>query len=225
MNQLLTTRRLLIGVIVLAVAGAAAFGTYTAVHTQQQNAASVNGINLAQGNVDGLATVAARVRSHYSNYNPTLADIARREIDYQEALKLGDACSIADAQKQIADTISQAQATNTVDALLIAVEDSGLAPSGYHLTPVGQRTPDTNTVISSYAADPNVQQLVQHLCAIGRMVATVQAGARTPAVAQSGSHSNDAVATFRAGLYAHSTVIAASGSPIDVRVPAATPTP
>lgn len=211
------TVRAAVLVVVILIAIGAGFATYSVTHTQQQNAATVNGINLPQGKVDSLATIAARVHQNGGKFTPNLVAIAQDEIEYQKAVQLGAGCSTAEAAAQL-----KSQDATTVahlpDTLLTAIEDSGDATVGYHLTPEAERTPDTASVIAAYEADPAIIGVVQKLCSVARMEATIEAGA-TPGP----DGRPHAVETFRAGLYAHSTVIAADGSPIDVRL--ATPTP
>lgn len=214
-----STVRAAVLVVVVLVAVGAGFATYSVTHTQQQNAATVNGINLSQGKVDSLATVAARVHQNGGKFTPNLVSIAQDEIEYQKAVQLGDGCSPADATAQL-KAQDATTAAHLPDTLFTAIEDSGDAPAGYHLTPEAARTPDNASVVAAYEADPVIIGVVQKLCSIARMEAAIDAGA-TPGP----DGRPHAVQTFRADLYAHSTVIAADGSAIDVRIPTATATP
>ena len=213
--------RIFAAAAVLLGAAGAGITTYAVTHTQQENAGTANGIAISQADVDAGATIIARVRTHSPNaaQTDTLLQAARETIDYREAVRRGLDCTTAEAQAQLRSLDATAVAANP-DSVLLAVEDSGQAPPGYHLTPAAQRTPDTATVLQQYEQDPGILAGMRRFCAVSRMIATVVAE-RSNDVSQGA----DAEATFRADLYGHATVIAANGTAIDVREPSATPTP
>ena len=213
-----------IGIAVTAAIAAGIFFAARAV-TQQENAGQVNGVTISTAQLADAETVTARVRGHDPSYSLDVAGIARQQVDYAEAQRRGFACTTSEAQQQLAATVQTAQKNGQVDGLLQVIEDSGLAPAGYHLTPEAGRTPDTQSVIDAYSSDPDVVSGMQPLCAVGKLMTSVEATAQPPAGTQVSGQPPNAVATFRASIYARATVIGADGKAIDIRYPTRTPTP
>jgi len=211
--------------IAIALSFVAAAVTYGIVQTQDEDAATVNGAAISVASVNGLATIEARAQRANPAYHPDIVAIAREAVDYQEATRRGLGCSIKEARDELAYNVDGARQGGQVTGVLIAAENSGDAPAGYHLTPEAERTPGTEAIVSAYENDDGVIAVTQRLCAVGRMLATVVAQQPTPASLDAAKRRPDAVRTFRAELYASATVVGADGRAIDIRYSTPAPAP
>jgi hypothetical protein len=212
------------GACVTAGVVAAAVLTARAV-TQEDQAGSANGVTISTAQLSGAQTVTARVQRHDPSYQPDLAALARRQLDLREAERRGFSCTLAEAEAQLQSTIATATERDLLDGLLVTIEDSGDAPAGYHLTPEASRNPGTDDVVTAYVNDPNVIATQQRLCTVGKLMQSVEDAAQPAAGATVIGRPPNAVATFRAALYANATVTGADGDTIDVRYATATPSP
>ncbi len=153
----------------------------------------------------------------------TLDALVDQRLEYAEAAKRGTVCTTEEAATMFKagdDSLLNSGDPSVLKFAMYNVENAGVVPAGYSLTPEAERTPSLVVALKALESDPKSLESYRKTCSIGRLYASL---------APDGDNRkrNDAISALRSKLRVDAGLeydTAATATPLVTGTPTATMT-